>query len=107
MMGKIAFVFPGQGSQISWNGTRLSRENEHVKIFSKKQMKNLDYSLSELIFNGPQEALTITYNAQPAFINNKLCCFTEFKEAGIKPDYIAGHSLGEYTAFSGSWSNYF
>ncbi|WP_078547195.1 ACP S-malonyltransferase [Litchfieldia alkalitelluris] len=97
-MGKIAFVFPGQGSQVVGMGQDLANEYiEVASIFNKADLK-LEESLSSLIFNGPQDILTKTTNAQPALLTTSIAILEKFKESGITPDYVAGHSLGEYSA---------
>ncbi|MEB8645836.1 ACP S-malonyltransferase, partial [Bacillus cereus] len=97
-MGKIAFLFPGQGSQAVGMGKQLAENNKEVaKVFAKAD-EVLQDSLSEVIFEGPQEKLTLTTNAQPALLTTSFAILTALKEYDITPDFVAGHSLGEYSA---------
>ncbi len=97
-MGKIAFVFPGQGSQTVGMGKQLAEQYSEVMQYFKKADERLSAELSKLIFEGPQEELTKTVNTQPALLTTSLAILERFQKAAIKPDYVAGHSLGEYTA---------
>ncbi|MDQ0155981.1 ACP S-malonyltransferase [Robertmurraya andreesenii] len=97
-MGKIAFVFPGQGSQTVGMGNELASKYESVRSFFQKADDRLGYSLSSIIFEGPKEELTLTTNAQPALLTTSIAILEYFKQTGIEPDFVAGHSLGEYTA---------
>jgi [acyl-carrier-protein] S-malonyltransferase len=66
-------------------------------IFEKADTR-LGYSLSDLCFNGPEDKLKLTVHTQPALLTTSIACYQLIKEEGIKPDYVAGHSLGEYSA---------
>lgn len=97
-MSKIAFLFPGQGSQSVGMGQDLAEKYEEVKNIFNEADQALSDSLSELIKNGPQETLTLTTNAQPALLTTSIAVLQKVKEFNIEADYVAGHSLGEYTA---------
>lgn len=97
-MSKIAFLFPGQGSQTVGMGKSIAEANASSAETFRIADQKLGYSLSDLIFQGPQEELTLTMNAQPALLTTSIAILEYFKESGITPDYCAGHSLGEYTA---------
>ena len=97
-MSKVAFVFPGQGSQKVGMGKALSNQFSSVQQFFLRADAALQFPLSELIFEGPQDTLTLTTNAQPALLTTSIAILSRLEESAIRADYVAGHSLGEYTA---------
>lgn len=97
-MGKTALLFPGQGSQQVGMGKDFFDQVPISKEIFQKANERLDFDLTSIIFNGPQEELTLTYNAQPALLTTSAAIFEALKQYEVVFDYVAGHSLGEYTA---------
>lgn len=97
-MGKVAFVFPGQGSQVVGMGKELYEKYDIAKELFHKADQALGYSIMDMCFNGPEEELRKTYNTQPAILTISVICYELLKQQGVTPDIVAGHSLGEYSA---------
>lgn len=90
------FVFPGQGAQAVGMGRELYENNAAARAVFDEVDDALDQKLSDIIFNGPMEELTLTANVQPAIMATSIAML---RASGEKlPEYVAGHSLGEYTA---------
>jgi [acyl-carrier-protein] S-malonyltransferase len=97
-MGKIAFIFPGQGAQAVGMGKDVYEQAPESRAVFERADKVLGFELSKLIFEGPDEQLKQTFNTQPALLATSIALYEAFKQQRVAPDYVAGHSLGEYSA---------
>jgi len=95
---KTAFVFPGQGSQFVGMGRSLAEKFSTARAVFDTADQALGFSLTGLCFDGPAETLQLTENMQPALLTVSIAAWRVLDEHGIRPDYVAGHSLGEYAA---------
>jgi [acyl-carrier-protein] S-malonyltransferase len=98
MSTKIAFLFPGQGSQAVGMGRELSERFPVAKSTFAEADEALGFSLSKLCFEGPEEDLRLTENTQPAIMTVSVAAFRVLAEHGVSPALAAGHSLGEWSA---------
>jgi len=97
-MNRIALVFPGQGSQQVGMGRDFWEQVPEARSVFEESSHSLGFDLARLCFEGPEDALTLTANAQPAILAVSVAAFAAFQREGLRFDYVAGHSLGEYSA---------
>src|SRR5579872_3702666 len=95
---KTDFLFPGQGSQYQGMGKSLAAQFPVARQVFEEADETLGFSLSTLCFEGPDENLKLTENTQPALLAVSTAASRVLAESGLRPDYVAGHSLGEYSA---------
>jgi [acyl-carrier-protein] S-malonyltransferase len=97
-MGKTAFVFPGQASQYPGMGKELADKYPVARAVFDEADKALGFSISQMCFAGSEEDLKQTANTQPAILTCSVATYRILEEKGVTPDFVAGHSLGEYSA---------
>jgi [acyl-carrier-protein] S-malonyltransferase len=97
-MSKIAFLFPGQGSQAAGMGKALAEAYPGARRVFDEADAALGFPISKLCFEGPEEDLKLTENTQPALVTVSAAALAVLRESGYAPEFVAGHSLGEYSA---------
>src|SRR3989440_8408605 len=97
-MGKVAFVFPGQASQYAGMGKELAEQYPAARAVFSEADQTLGFSISKMCFAGTEEDLKLTANTQPAILTCSVAVYRVLAEKGLTPDFVAGHSLGEYSA---------
>ena len=103
-MGKLAFLFAGQGSQAPGMGKELAENFECANKVFDEATEALGFDIKDMIWNGDKETLMITENTQPTIVTMSTAALRVMQEKGVKPDVVAGLSLGEYTAHIASGS---
>ena len=101
-MSQLAFLFPGQASQYPGMGKELAEKFAVARAVFDEADAALGFSISRLCFEGPEEELKLTANTQPAILTCSIAAYRLLEEEGVRPNYVAGHSLGEYSALVAS-----
>ncbi len=101
-MVKIALLFPGQGSQFAGMGKAFFDDDAGTRALFEEASEVLGFDIASLCFNGPEEQLKLTANAQPALLIHSTIALKRLREHGIDSVLVAGHSLGEYSALVSS-----
>src|SRR5271169_7180983 len=97
-VSKIAFIFPGQGSQTVGMGKDLAEKYPLARQTFEEADEALGYKLSQVCFEGPEEQLRLTEITQPAILTTSIAAFRVLEGRIARPSFVAGHSLGEYSA---------
>jgi [acyl-carrier-protein] S-malonyltransferase len=97
-MGKVAFMFPGQASQYPGMGKELADNYPAARTVFEEADEALGFSISRICFEGTEDELKLTANTQPAILAVSVAAFRVLADKGITADFVAGHSLGEYSA---------
>src|SRR5271169_5516668 len=97
-MSKLAFIFPGQASQYPGMGRDLAEKFPESKAVFDEADAALGFSISRMCFEGSEEELKQTANTQPAILTVSIAAYRALEKKGVTPDFVAGHSLGEYSA---------
>ena len=97
-MGKVAFLFPGQASQYPGMGKELADSYPVARAVFEEADKALGFAISKICFEGTEDELRLTANTQPAILTVSVAAYRVLADKGIMPDFVAGHSLGEYSA---------
>src|ERR687897_3408538 len=99
---KIAFCFPGQGSQDVGMGRAIAAEFPEARAAYDEASEAVGFDVAKLCFEGPIEELTRTELQQPALVATSIACLRAVETLGVTPDYVIGHSVGEYSALVAS-----